>query len=75
MLGKTSASPRKCGTIAARSSGTNIVLKGPGLGLRRLGRNGSRARAVVDSPGGAAAAPSGGAAAAENDGQFDYEDD
>ena len=48
VLGKTSASPRKCGTIAARSSGTNIVLKGPGLGLRRLGRNGSRARAVVE---------------------------
>ena len=31
---------------AARSSGPIIVLKGPGLRWRRLGRNGSRARAV-----------------------------
>ncbi len=46
MFGKTLASPRVCGTRAARSSGANIVLKGPGLRLRRLERNGSRARAV-----------------------------
>ena len=46
MFGKTLASPRGCGTRAARSSGPIIVLKGPGLRLRRLGRNGSRARAV-----------------------------
>ncbi len=46
MFGKTPASSRICGTRAARSSGANIVLKGPGLSLRRLGSNGSRARAV-----------------------------
>ena len=32
MLGKTSASPRICGTRAARSSGTNIVLNLRGQG-------------------------------------------
>ena len=46
MFGKTLASPRVCGTRAARSAGPIIVLKGPGLRLRWLGRNGSRARAV-----------------------------
>ena len=46
MFGKTLASPRVRGTLANRSSGPIIVLKGPGLRWRKLGRNGSRARAV-----------------------------
>ena len=46
MFGKTSASPRPRGMGAASSSGPNIVLKRQGLSLRRLGSNGSSARAV-----------------------------
>ena len=46
VFGKTSASPRTRGTRAASSSGPNIVLKRQGLSLRRLGSNGSSARAV-----------------------------
>jgi hypothetical protein len=44
--GKTSASQRPRRTCAASSSGPNIVLKRQGLSLRRLGSNGSSARAV-----------------------------
>ena len=46
VFGKTLASPRVRGNRANRPSGPSIVLKGPGLRWRRLGRNGSRARAV-----------------------------
>ena len=46
MFGKTLASLRVRGNRANRPSGPIIVLKGPGLRWRRLGRNGSRARAV-----------------------------
>ena len=46
VFGKTLASPRVRGNRANRPSGPIIVLKGPGLRWRRLGRNGSRARAM-----------------------------
>ena len=46
VFGKTSESPRKCGTCAASSSGPTIVLKRQGMSLCSLGSNGSSARAV-----------------------------
>ncbi len=80
VFGKTLASPRVCGTRAARSSGANIVLKGPGLRLRWHGRNGSRAveQLLLDQlrgGGAAAAGPAKGAAMAVADGELQFEDD
>ena len=46
VFGKNSASLRKCGTLAACSSGPTIVPKLQGLSLSSLGSNGSSARAV-----------------------------
>ena len=47
VFGKTTASARNCGKLAARSSGPTIVLQMQGLSLRSLGGNGSSPRAVV----------------------------
>ena len=76
LFGKTSASPRTRGTLAARSQLgptirlTTIVLKLHGLSLRSLG-----SEQLISKGGGAAAAPAAAAAVSVADGELHYEDE